>query len=110
MQYGRELKFVAGGIKLVAITGSDANEAALTIGALYRMSYSSTSAASALPGAVVVRFGSSAATAADGGGDFCINAGESIIVRATSATIHAIGIGGAGATGSLYCAKIDEGV
>lgn len=106
----RELKFIAGGIKLVAITGSDANEAALKLGGLYRMSYSTTSAASTVPGAVVCRFGSNAATAADGGGDFCLNAGESIIVRATSATLHAIGVGGTGATGSLYCQLIDEGV
>lgn len=106
----RELKFVAGGIKLVAITGSDANEAALKVGKLYRFSYSTTSAASTVPGAVLVHFGSNAASAADGGADFCLNAGESLIVRATSATIHAIGIGGTGATGSLYCSEIDEGV
>lgn len=107
--YGRELKFVAGGLRLVAVTGSDANDAGLKVGKLYRMSYSTTSAASTVPGACVVRFGSNAASAADGGGDFCLNAGESILVRATNATIHVIGVGGTGATGSLYCAEVDEG-
>ena len=109
MQYGREHKFVAASIRFIAITGADANDAAFRIGKLYRLSYSTTSAASTVPGAVICRWGTGTAVAADAGGDFCLNAGESMIVRATSATMHAIGVGGAGATGSPICSEIDEG-
>lgn len=110
MQYARELKFKPASARVIAITGSDANDAAFKLGALYRFSYHTTSAASTVPGAVSCRWGSSAATTADGGSDFTINAGESLITRATSATLHAIGLGGTGATGTLVASEIDEGV
>lgn len=109
MQPARELKFVAAGIRFIAITAADANDAGFIVGRLYKLSYSTTSAASTVPGAVIGRWGSAAAVAGDGGGDFCLNAGESMYLRATNATMHAIGVGGTGAVGSLVASLVDEG-
>ena len=110
MPYGRELKFRAASTRALTITGSNTSDAAFRVGALYRLSYHTTSAASTVPGAVACRWGASAATVADAGSDFVVNAGESILIRATSATLQAIGVGGTGATGTLFASEVDEGV
>jgi len=95
----RDLKFVTAGGKLLSFTDSEGTETALIIGRLYKITATAICA---------VRFGASAVTAADGGFDFALDAGESVYLRAPHATIRAIR---ATATdGSLLIGLVDEGV
>lgn len=55
--------------------------------------------------AAYIRFGASAATAANGGSDFVLQPGEPVFVRVPSATINALQVAAAGV---VNCARIDE--
>jgi len=98
----RDLKFISLGTRVIAISGSDANDAGFLPGRLYRFVMSGLDGATAC-----CAWGSGAATAADAGSDFVITAGSGPIeMRAPGTTLHAIQ---SGVGGNLFASLIDEG-
>lgn len=91
----REFKFVAGAARLIAVGGTEDTDTSMVPGGLYRISVVATPTVNAPDGGAACRWGSTAVSAADGGCDFVVLTGESVLVRCPSntTTLRAIRVG-----------------